>query len=418
MKKIDPVEGTRIRLFLSGTIEFAFFGHLAMRLELTPVEKFGGISTDGVRITYDSRWFASLPEEIQSFLVAKVIVHCCLGHHERAKGKNHVLWTLATNLEVNCILNKTSLWPRLPVDARPILPGEGPLSWLPPDKTAEFYYEALQDEMEKFQQMGFSGPGDAQGTGDPAGSGGQDYSENDKKLFSELLFVMVSSLAEGSSSMYSQAGWKTAAAAARRDLKSRGTLPGGLSELIEKPIPTGINYLTLLSEFLIKKSSGDYVNWSKPNRRAMSIGMYFPTTNQHILRLVVIFADTSGSMDSSTELRMCVDVIESILALNPCEVYIVEHDAAVQHVRIWIPGEEPLHRCFRGRGGTSHVPAWEWMKKEGLQPDVVIAITDGYTEWGEDPEVPVIWILTPAATAMDPPFGMCVRIPRSKERDA
>ena len=60
-----------------------------------------------------------------------------------------------------------------------------------------------------------------------------------------------------------------------------------------------------------------------------------------------------------------------------------------------------------GGGGTSHVPIWEWLKRNDANPACVVCLTDGCTNFGDDPGVPVLWALTEDA---EPPFGQKVRI--------
>jgi len=68
---------------------------------------------------------------------------------------------------------------------------------------------------------------------------------------------------------------------------------------------------------------------------------------------------------------------------------------------------------FKGRGGTSHIPVFEYIDRNIKHPDVVICITDGYSEYPtKKPRYPVIWLLT--ENHREPPWGQKVII---KEKD-
>ena len=50
---------------------------------------------------------------------------------------------------------------------------------------------------------------------------------------------------------------------------------------------------------------------------------------------------------------------------------------------------------WAGGGGTSFCPVFKFMKKEGIQVDCLIYITDGFGDAPEEPPpYPVLWILT------------------------
>ena len=101
--------------------------------------------------------------------------------------------------------------------------------------------------------------------------------------------------------------------------------------------------------------------------------------------------------------------LNGILDCRPCSVSIVYCDAEVNKVVEWEPSDGPLTLEACGGGGTSHRPVWEWLREQDSQPECVVCLTDGYTSWGDDPGLPVLWALT-ADSSAEPPFGQTVRI--------
>jgi predicted metal-dependent peptidase len=63
----------------------------------------------------------------------------------------------------------------------------------------------------------------------------------------------------------------------------------------------------------------------------------------------------------------------------------------------------------KGGGGTSFIPPFEYLEKNGIDPKCVIYLTDGYGTFPSesDVKVPTMWLMT---TDVEPPFGECVRL--------
>ena len=63
-----------------------------------------------------------------------------------------------------------------------------------------------------------------------------------------------------------------------------------------------------------------------------------------------------------------------------------------------------------GGGGTSFVPVFDWVTKEGLTPDALVYLTDGEGTFPSAPNYPVIW--GNIQTGSKYPFGDVVDGPR------
>lgn len=63
-----------------------------------------------------------------------------------------------------------------------------------------------------------------------------------------------------------------------------------------------------------------------------------------------------------------------------------------------------------GGGGTSFYAVFDYIKSipEDKKPSVVAIITDGYADYPDEPEIPVIWLLTDKESS--PPWGESVYI--------
>ena len=54
-------------------------------------------------------------------------------------------------------------------------------------------------------------------------------------------------------------------------------------------------------------------------------------------------------------------------------------------------------------GGGTHMPAgFDYCANEGIDPDVFVCLTDGYTDFGDAPSYPVVWCIS---SDVEAPYG-------------
>jgi predicted metal-dependent peptidase len=67
-----------------------------------------------------------------------------------------------------------------------------------------------------------------------------------------------------------------------------------------------------------------------------------------------------------------------------------------------------LPRQLRGGGGTAFAPAFEWIAREGLRPDVLVYFTDAEGEFpAAAPPYPVLWLVKGRAAV---PWGERIQL--------
>ncbi|MHA2501978.1 MAG: VWA-like domain-containing protein, partial [Candidatus Kariarchaeaceae archaeon] len=70
-------------------------------------------------------------------------------------------------------------------------------------------------------------------------------------------------------------------------------------------------------------------------------------------------------------------------------------------------------RPFKGRGGTSFIPVFQWVENRGDIPDLLIYFTDGYGSYPpSEPGYPVVWVMT---TDHMPPWGDLIEYNNEEE---
>jgi predicted metal-dependent peptidase len=194
--------------------------------------------------------------------------------------------------------------------------------------------------------------------------------------------------------------------------KEFGKLPAEIKEQVESLINPKIPWYTLLEQYIQKVIISDW-SWTPPNKRMVGLGYHLPSTIKEYLN-VVVAVDTSGSI-SHQELSDFVSEAHAILtSISSVRMTLIDCDAAVQQVLVIEEGQSidgsPLPwegRPFKGRGGTSFVPVFQWIEANNENPDLLIYFTDGYGSFPSDePGYPSVWVMT---TDVEAPFGDIIR---------
>lgn len=192
---------------------------------------------------------------------------------------------------------------------------------------------------------------------------------------------------------------EAAIAAAQAYAREHGDLPAGVEALVGKLNKPEISWREYLSQF-VSQSYGGKRQWLPPARRHLYNDMYFQSRRNERIKGVVAI-DTSGSCVGDLpkffgELKGLIDSFGSY------ELTVIEADAAVDHVEIYDDANNPLELedasqiVFHGGGGTDYGPVFQYVEDNGLDPDFLIYLGDGYASMSYDkqPKYPVMWLIT------------------------
>ena len=119
-----------------------------------------------------------------------------------------------------------------------------------------------------------------------------------------------------------------------------------------------------------------------------------------------MLVDTSMSIEDE-QLAMMAGFLEGVLAAHPGKLTIIYHTTNVYSVVEWAPEDGPLKLTKEQSGGTSHVPAFQEIENRGIDPAVILVMTDLETRFPEDPGIPTIWAGV-EDNGIQPPFGQYV----------
>lgn len=321
------------------------------------------------RITMGRYFVESLSVPRVVFLLAHESMHHILMHSARRKWRKHRAFNQACDKVINDILISSGV-------------GEPPAEGCYQAGAREFTAEQLYTEPPEDES------GYAPGTGaDDLSEAGAPKTEAEAQELEEQV--------------------RQELAQAVQAAKTVGKMPAGLERICDEIINPPTPWHVLLERFMTA-----YINagttWSRPNKRLLETA-YFPSHNKKpTIGTVAIIGDSSGSIGAK-EVSHFVGHMNKILeSCLPEKVFFLHVDAMVHQVDEFTQDDLPLNiKTIKGGGGTDMGAGIRWLQEQGVDPDVCVILTDGFTPWPETPpDFPVAILCT---TDKACPFGEVIR---------
>jgi predicted metal-dependent peptidase len=174
--------------------------------------------------------------------------------------------------------------------------------------------------------------------------------------------------------------WKFKLAEAAAFAKQRGKLSGGLSQMVGDLIESKVDWRSQLLKYISAMLPYDFT-WSKPARKAASLGVYLPAVLKEYLE-VVVHIDSSGSISDKTIKEFMGEVKGILTGFEAVKMKLIICDCAIQQVYDLSPDNVPELEDLKigGRGGTSHTPVVNWINENQQNTRIFISLTDGYSD--------------------------------------
>ena len=410
-KALSEAEECRARLL----VKQPFVGMLAVRMDLVMVadSRLATACTDGAAIFFNADFFMSLNEERRVYLLAHEIWHCVFQHFRRRGNRDPRKFNYAADLEVDFMLEEQGF------EVFDLLEHES--SWR--GKSAEQIYELLADDVTRppdadqhlfedtaipdIPDPGEDNTGQSQGAAesddgeDDSGSsdvgsdrGGRKKSDSGYTGQRPASLVVDPDYVPAVSSNTGKRWRQLVISVAQQIERTKGSLPAYLKQLISDQYQPQLSWREILQQF-VSYCFGGARQWLPPNRRHISSGLYLPSRKDDYLS-VTIAIDTSGS--TMHDLPEFLAELKGIVSsFGRYDITMIECDASVQNVRFfseWEPFEyEEVE--FKGFGGTSFKPVFDYIDEHVEEPRLLIYLTDGYGDApGHAPQYPVLWVLT------------------------
>ncbi|MEM5400804.1 vWA domain-containing protein [Paraburkholderia unamae] len=315
----------------------------------------------------------SVPELVWG--LAHECMHYMGQHAARMQAREHKKWNYATDAFINDTLTSAGVGQPIPDTVN--MPGSK-------DKTCEDIYAELPDN------PGGGGSGKGQGGGD-----GQQQQGLGDDILDEGGHV-----SEGEArQMEAQA--KIEIAEAAQAAKMRGKLPAALADFVADFLASKTPWYEILERYMVSFTRQE-VSWKRPNKRFAAHGIYLPTRAKHpSMGTLVCQIDVSGSI-SEKELAAYNGHLSRIIAdVHPKKVHVLYVDTQVQKHQEFNAGDEVKLEFYSG-GGT-HMPAgFSYIEEHGIECDVFVCLTDGYTGFDQDPGFPTVWCIS---SNVEAPYG-------------
>lgn len=213
-----------------------------------------------------------------------------------------------------------------------------------------------------------------------------------------------------------EAQWELGVKAAMEIQRAQGKLPASMEQFFERILKPKVEWSEHIKTSILRIAGSGAYDWRKLDRRLITRGIGAPGLTGRTIDVLAMGADSSGSIfaDKTLIQRWFGEIGGIVEECNPRKIWLIWCDAEIQRVDE-IEDVSDLKKVFyagaKGGGGTSFVPVFEHIEKEGLNPDMLIYLTDGDGEFPKhEPDYPVIW----GDISKSPkkyPFGAVVQVP-------
>ena len=208
-----------------------------------------------------------------------------------------------------------------------------------------------------------------------------------------------------------------AAALQAAEAQGMGDLPAGLKRLIGEILHPKVKWQDLLKAAMQRSSGEPGHDWSKLDRRLISRPerIAFARKSKYGCGTCVVGWDTSGSTHEFKD-AFFAEMAGIVADLNPAELIVIRCDSNIHGVDT-LEQPEDLNDYrntinedgIGGGGGTSFVPFFDWIKENGIEPDMLVVLTDTLGRFPTDiPSYPVIWASVLKGRKV--PFGQLIEV--------
>ena len=402
----DLIERARMELFL----KWPLWGSLAMHLVLVEVidadkkrRIWGGntptMATDGIRLYYTAEFVRTLTFPELCGVVAHEGGHYGLAHCLRLLFRDHMAWNVCTDAGLNAHLKADGL--TLPSDA--IYIGGIAHNFDFSDGVVPEVYVLTASAEELYARIKKQPCGGGGGQGAPK-PGQQDGNKGGKQPLKDPRWGNVVKPEEQEGKTPTQDELEQAehdakvnliSAVERAESTKAGNVPQYIKDMVTKMTAPQVDWKQVLRQFVTGGVPTRYT-FKRPNRRYQSPDFIMPSMQKKNYGTFVIFIDTSGSMKMKFLQQILGEMNAISRDIEYDEIIVVPVDYIVHEsgVKRYQRGEIITEVDLVGRGGTSFIPAFEWLDEQtDITPTRVIYMTDLYGSFLENEyKVPTLWI--------------------------
>lgn len=343
----------------------AFLSSLYCSLKFKWDESIPTGCTDGIKLSINPTWFATLSKEMRVTLLAHELWHVAYMHMMRLDGRIHSYWNMAADHAINLMMKEHGYVFDISHLADPKYTG----------MSAEQIYDDLVDGM---IDLPF----------------GKDFKEpTETEIKNSISHEVVANIVRAMTvaKMTGGSGWSD--------------MPGGLITEIDTLLNPKLPWEVLLQKWLNERSDCGS-NWSRRNRRYGHV--YLPSRgSQDGLEHLMFALDCSCSVTNEQLQLFNSELKGAKEAHNPERMTVVSFDTEIQDEWEFDSSHEINGLTFHGRGGTDLHALYARAKQ--LVPSALVIFSDLEVEIPPDPGIPIVWICLdrPHTTV---PYGTLIHV--------
>jgi len=202
--------------------------------------------------------------------------------------------------------------------------------------------------------------------------------------------------------------------AVRQGALMAGKTGSGGDRSLEDLMQPQVDWRTALRDFITTTCAGsDFSTWKRPNRRFIGGGYYMPSGITERVKDICVAIDASGSIGGPQLASFFSEVRGIADSVRPERVHLLYWDTEVCRHEVYLEQDLPnlvTSTKPEGGGGTMVECVPEFLNKNGIAPQAVIMLTDGYLGggWGTW-TCPVLWTILDNKSAR-PAHGATIHI--------
>ena len=371
--------------------ECSFFGSLMLFAQIEKSKNLPTAATDGRKIFFNEEFLNSLSSQEQNALMLHEVLHMALLHVTRRQSRDPHIWNIAADIVVNDLIERNTSFP---------LPEGAIIDNRFQDKSVEYIYEALLKSKKKYKLVitDILEPSNAN-------------SDESKKDSNDVMEPLSQEETDEIESFWKDKMEILKNSSEHQLSNGKGSLPAGIEQEISTILEPEVDWRHALWKY-VGKTPADFDDL---DRRFIYKGLYLESLLTEAVEVSVCI-DTSGSV-SDELLKQFAGELKGILRSYPnvkCSLFFADTNLAGPYE---IDRIEQMPKAV-GRGGTSFVPFFDYLKKHGEENNLLgnnklsIYFTDGYGDFpSQEPNNPTMWLVCKDGLETQSfPFGEVVRI--------
>lgn len=359
--------------------DYLFYAHMigqcSIKIEETlPAPAGVGFSVDHYNLYINPTKFDEFTLLERLAVLKHEMLHILYGHVGRREDRHPKKWNYATDCAINQLIEESHL-PKKCVLPKSL--GEQLKCTVPLKESSEFYYDLIDDELDKQKDKDKnknSGSEPTEGDTDESNSGGSSDSNGELDMPNLLDSHDTWEESTGDQDLQKDMTKKMIERAQEETIKSKGTVPSETSDWLQIfSRKSEVDWKKVLRGITGNKRVGKRSTIMRTDRRFPHREDLRGKTRERVFNLLII-ADVSGSM-SNEALLSTIGEVQHICKMTRTDIDLIQVDTQAYPPEKLSNKTKLLER--KACGGTYLSPALEMAKQYKIDYNAVVVLTDG-----------------------------------------